>query len=451
MKQKTILIFFVVVLTCISQTTDAQERRSNFNLANYLNERDLNKNGTIEPSEVKDRDKRFMEGLKLDTSKPIDIQAVVNRVSAERKKLEEKKAEEEFNKLPRNVPGFGEPVEKSDIPGFGLPEGEESEQKVPGFELPEELIAESMVSIREQFGRRIDGQVDGIFNRYDKNKDNILNPDEIEQIRWTGKSWKTNDENGDGQISRLEMAKRIKSGAANEEDDDDDRRRGRERDRDRNDFEESSSSRNSGSSGSSSPRSRGGSSSDTQKYLSYVNSQMKQYDEDGNGKIDGEEFEKVSGILKKADANDDNIITRDEMLAQASGKKPATGGSNETGDNDRPGRVEARSKMAGRRKGADRNFGGDTSDNDSEDRIVRDLRVTGRVAPAENERVPASDQTVLNRREKADRSFERKDRNGDGHISLTEFASKLTAESIAEFKEMDKNGDGILSPSEFDD
>ncbi len=44
--------------------------------------------------------------------------------------------------------------------------------------------------------------------------------------------------------------------------------------------------------------------------------------------------------------------------------------------------------------------------------------------------------------------FHSRDRDGDGQVSLAEFAPSMTAESQAQFKAMDANSDGLLVPKE---
>ena len=46
------------------------------------------------------------------------------------------------------------------------------------------------------------------------------------------------------------------------------------------------------------------------------------------------------------------------------------------------------------------------------------------------------------------RWFIQRDKNGDGQISLAEFAPTLSLEAVALFQRLDKNGDGFIEPDE---
>ncbi len=412
-------IFVLVAISLLASPVVAQS--GGFDIAKWLTDRDKNKSGSIEPNELNDRDRKFIEKMGVDTKAGISISSVVNKIHADRKNLAKKKADELFAALPRKVPGFGEHVEKSELPGFGLPDDEQADkgEPIPTFEVTEDQVFEAMTSIKDQFGKKIAGEVNSIFDQHDKNKDGILNPNELTQISWTGTPWKNDDENNDGKISKIELAKRIVSRSGGG-----DAKRKREKERQnrkrKNVKAEAASS----------------SMSVEQKAIKYAKSTLEQHDENNNGKIDGEEFEKI-GIMKKADLNGDREVTLDEMIAQASGKSSVSGNS------------VSRSREQRGKQSRSRGRGSDKSKKSGEDRIARDLQVAGTVSIPGLERTPSSDDTVRNRREKTSRSFNKKDKNGDGHITLVEYAGKLTQESIKDFQSRDTNGDGVITGSEW--
>ena len=226
MRHKIQFVISCILLAVFSIPSLAQDRK--FDLAKMLSDRDKNQSGTLEPDELSDRDKKFLQGMNISTSGSIVIADVVRKSQADRKQAAKEKADKEFNSINWDVPGFGEPVESGELPGFGdVGEDDSESATIPDFEIKEQSRKESMISIREQFGRRINDRVEGIFKSYDKNKDGILDTNEVKDIPWRNPPWKEFDENNDGQMSKLELAKRYKAGEEDSSDNKNNSRRNR--------------------------------------------------------------------------------------------------------------------------------------------------------------------------------------------------------------------------------
>lgn len=423
-----------------------------FDLTEWLKGKDKNNSGILEQDEIDDRTRDFLAKNKIDPSRPVSISDVASRISRDREAMERKRAEEEFARLPRNIPGFGEPLDQGEIPGFGVEIEETEEEAIPGFGVSDELALQAVVSIREQFGRRIDGRVENVFRRYDPNRDGILDAGEISKVPWSGLPWKDFDENSDGQLTKIELAKRYE--ASEERGDDrrgrrgsrrdsrDDDRRGRDRRSWGRDQEREQNDRSTNRSDNSSSRSSEPSDRDVEKRArDYARMLIKEKDENKNGKLDGDE---VSGILRKADGDGDGEITEQEIF-QATiepARNPLSSrASSPTADSSR-----GRRSSTGRESRSNRA----SADSQAANRLVRDV-TDGEYLVTEIRRIPLKQETVETRRvSQIPRSFSDKDRNGDGQIQLNEFADKLTRKTVEEFNELDANDDGVIHVSEWD-
>ncbi len=209
----------------------------------------------------------------------------------------------------------------------------------------------------------------------------------------------------------------------------------------------SSSSSSASSSTSPSSAASGGSSTDDPKIRAYAASMMKRYDKNGDGILDKSEWSQMGGDPEKYDRNHDGKITLDEMVeglknwnrpdssnstakpadAAASSSNgsahPATNASGPASDSAGGGATGA--GPSGRRGG----FGGGRSNSSAN---------SGPHYRSPKERLPDG----------LPEWFSSADADGDGQVSLHEFAPQLTEEKIAEFNKYDLNGDGFITPDE---
>ena len=142
---------------------------------------------------------------------------------------------------------------------------------------------------------------------------------------------------------------------------------------------------------------------------------IKQHDKSGNGILESDELNDL-GMSRGADLNGDGKITHDELVAfrmpksdsaAVSAAKPAS-----------PPKVEADPATAevGERK------------------LVNDKRKSYRFKSTK-ERLSSW-------------KLASKDANGDGQVSMHEYASSWTDRTAAEFVRYDKNNDGVITPDE---
>jgi Ca2+-binding EF-hand superfamily protein len=391
-------------------TTVAQRQR--FDVEAYLKKIDADSNGVLDEKEMSGRTKSFIERMGFDTNRPVKVRDIISKVKEGRKEWEDRKAKE-------NAPALK-------VPGFGLTQATDNKgQGVPGFGLTES----SGSSRIEKFSEDTQERVNDVLRRYDKNKDGILDKEEIGAARWGSPKPEDSDTNRDGKLSRTELAMRyVKREQYYDKNGGGDRRRGRDRD-DRDSKERSalarteairlggssgSSRRSSGSSsGRSAPsssrsrRSSGSSSADRAKYVSYAEQLIKRYDENKSGALDKDEIAKMNNA-PKADANNDGKITKEELV-----------------DNWMKGSASSSTSSSSKRASSDSETGSKPSSSRS--------------------------RSSSRGRSGGSSSFEKLDANTDARIHMHEFSDEWDEEKVKAFYEKDKNGDGVITLEEWRD
>ena len=84
------LIFLFVAIAIVSApgAVDAQEKKAKkagFDVEKFLKRLDVNQNGKVEPSEIKDdRTRGFLKNAGVDTSKPISIKKFAQKINKKR-------------------------------------------------------------------------------------------------------------------------------------------------------------------------------------------------------------------------------------------------------------------------------------------------------------------------------------------------------------------------------
>ncbi|MBB76376.1 MAG: hypothetical protein CMJ75_17865, partial [Planctomycetaceae bacterium] len=129
-----------------------------------------------------------------------------------------------------NLPPAGRPISierlARDIRGGGREERSSSsssavEPLVPGFGIDE--LNEPPLGFgpeQEQFSVEKTPEdlreAENTLSRYDRNQDGVLDQDEIRRVRWRS-GWEQHDRNGDGKLTRMELATRYAIQRSDEE------------------------------------------------------------------------------------------------------------------------------------------------------------------------------------------------------------------------------------------
>ncbi len=176
------------------------------------------------------------------------------------------------------------------------------------------------------------------------------------------------------------------------------------------------------------------------KVRRYAEHLLRRYDTNGDGQLQPEEWGKMHGHPETADTNGDRMITLDELTKHIAAfgqnrrvrlTSPAIGG-----DAEMPGQAET---------GSDR-----VSTNGSED---AKKTAAGTESPPGLAAQPRRDTTFFVPKSRLPAGlpewFLRRDTNGDGQLSLSEFAPNPTQADLEEFARYDRNGDGFITAQEY--
>lgn len=404
---------------------------------------DENRNGQIDPSEMEGRARFFLEGMArdggLDLSQPIKNDKLRELLRAR------------FGGGPpsgsssssRSAPSSSTPaVATPGVMGFGLA-STGATPTVPGFGPPPS--ADSWDVLKQKYGSRVVAEVEEDLERYDRNKDGLLDGEELKNGRWRSDPLQY-DRNKDGKLSKSELAEREigKDGGGSSS------------------YGSSSSgssygygyrppgygggppgsggpgfggpqptvyiassgsfssggpSRYSSSSGSSSGGSSSSSSGDLQERAARTASQiLGLYDANKDGTIGKDEMGRVNAAYLKADYDGSGTITKDELTKYALSILP--GGSSSSGGSS-GSRYSSRSDSSSR-----------GSNSSSDRKSYRFLTAA--------ERLP----------EGLPDWFAKNDADHDGQIAMGEYAKTWDDAKAAEFAKYDRNGDGLITPAE---
>jgi Ca2+-binding EF-hand superfamily protein len=181
----------------------------------------------------------------------------------------------------------------------------------------------------------------------------------------------------------------------------------------------------------------------------YVKSLVKLHDKNENRMIDGDELEGLRRPASLADANNDKVITIDELNARlsqtTSSSSSSTSGTAKTsssGDEDEDrGRASTSSWKDAQRSGSSSASsskrvltwmgGGKTAED------AKSKRRTYRFTPA-GERLPTGLPSW----------FKSQDKNGDGQVSMSEYSRSWSRSTVSKFERYDVDGDGVVTAKE---
>ena len=396
------LIFLFVAIAIVSapSAVDAQEKKAKkagFDVEKFLKRLDVNQNGKVEPSEIKDdRTRGFLKNAGVDTSKPISIKKFARKINKKRDL--------------RNSPGASQQTL-----GFSVSDDERDEESgdSPGFAVSEDEREPIAKARQRQFSDGAKKMLDWVLKNYDKNKDGKIDAKEIREARWTDPPVSESDTNKDGSLSRMELLiryqkredKKSKSKSRSKDRDREDRQsRWGDRKRDR---ERYSSKRSESKSKSKATSANKAGNRDVRKgYETYVSGLFKTYDKNKDGSLDQEEVEGMRRKPdKKADANGDEKITKEEL-------------------------INSYLEKAGQGKSKSSNS------RDSKSRLLRGSS-------------PASSSNGFGNG-KGRPQLTSKDANKNGKIEMAEFAKVWTVEKFEEFRKIDTNDDRVITKSEWD-
>jgi len=379
----------------------------------FLRRLDANGNGVLEPNE-QGRARPFLErmardGGGMDLSRPIPLDTIAKRVEQMRngggnnqsrdRGQSRDQSRGDLNNVPTPdtlVPSFGvEAAVDAGLPGFGP------------------KAAYLNVNVKQA---DIDRAKDTI-RRYDRNRDGILDSQEIQQGRWIYGNPLSQDKNGDGKLTAAELSLRYsitradeaKKQAAGGGDNKDQPNNNQAQSRQGDSRRSSGGDRRSGGA----PGQGGG-----DRMAMFANSIMQRYDSNKSGVIEKEEWKNFRSDPSGADKNKDNKITKEELSGWMQSR--FSGGQQQQESKPNPYR-EGGEKYSETKSGT-----GSASKGSG----VRFL--------TPHERLPQGIPSW----------FINTDGNLDGQVAMGEYTDKWSEGVLKEYYQFDSNRDGIITPFE---
>jgi hypothetical protein len=203
--------------------------------------------------------------------------------------------------------------------------------------------------------------------------------------------------------------------------------------------------------------------SEQAKVASYAQGLLRQYDKNKNGMLERDEWKEMKPEHQAADTNNDGIITVDELALKiasfgTSGNSGTSSSSTGSGAGADRGGPPQREGWGGRGRGEAPSTGSDRGGSDR-GAAGGDRGGWGRGGsgsggdrsrgPTENRQASIRFLTPTERLPKGLPDwFARKDADGDGQVTMSEYITTLDDAAIAEFQKYDLNRDGIITPAE---
>ena len=414
MKKYISLLLISILSLTVSSTVLAQGGPMEF-----LKRLDANGNGVLEPDE-QGRARPFLErmardGGGMDLSRPIPLDTIAKRVEQMRNGGSGDQSRDRGQSRDRSR-GDLENVPTPDtlVPSFGVEQTVDA--GLPGFG---PKAAYLNVDVKQA---DIDRAKDTI-RRYDRNRDGILDSQEIKQGRWIYGNPLTQDKNGDGKLTAAELSLRYsitrsneaKKKAAGGGDNKDQQNNGQAQPQQGDPRRSSGGDRRSSRSRSGGgPPGQGGG----DRMAMFANSIMQRYDSNKSGVIEKEEWKNFRSDPSGADKNKDNKITKEELSAWMQSR--FSGGQQQQEFKPNPYRE------GGEKYGETKSSAGSTSQGSG----VRFL--------TPHERLPQGIPSW----------FINTDGNLDGQVAMGEYTDKWSESVLKEYYQFDANRDGIITPFE---
>ena len=393
--------------------------RGGFDMTAAIKGWDKNGNGIIEPNELDDRSRRFAESIArrggLDISQPIPLDKFITASQIPRdggppgssssgsnngdsRGGDSRSGDRERSDSERNSSSPAKPAAPPATPGFGT---STNAPKAAGFDVPLAANAAASLPLEQRFDARVLEYVDKMLRDYDKNHDGF-----VDNIEWKDGKWSTppeeSDTNKDGKLSKAELCERIA------------RRFG---------LTGPPGSNNGGSnSGGTSSRDSGSNSGggDFAKFREHAANMIKQYDRNSNGVLEREkdEWKDLKSEHRAADADNNNVITVDELALKLQAYSASPGGSTYGSRDSKSGDGKSRfgSSKTSTKPGEKKDYRFQTAS----DRLPKGLPDW----------------------------FLRSDADSDGQVAMVEYATNWTDTTAAEFAKFDLDGDGFITPQE---
>ena len=443
-----IVFALAVTLNLAAGANDALAQ--GFSADEMVGRMDANRNGQIEPDEFQNSRARYflersLREAGVDTSKSMSVSKIKEVVSqrfrgsssSSRDRDNDRDRDRDDDRDRDRDRDNDRDRDRSSSSGisdnpfaFGVPN---TELPVPGFGDLE--AGPSLEALSKVYDRDIMRRVEEAIRRYDDNHNGMLEYGEWKDGRWSP-SPEEHDKNKDNTLTRHELAERYLARSRSENAPSSSSRsssNSSSNSSSSNSSSRSSSSSSGGdrggwggwsrdgsSSGSSGGWGRGDGSGGGDRMAMFAESMLRQYDANKDGKLEKDEWSKMRGDPKSSDKNNDDIISKEELVERLSSYSRSRGGDRENSEG----------------SSGSRSSGSQSSGSSGKDTATPERKSYRFLTPAE--RLP----------EELPSWFTLNDADRDGQVAMSEFTTTWTDSKAAEFARLDANGDGFITAKE---
>lgn len=186
----------------------------------------------------------------------------------------------------------------------------------------------------------------------------------------------------------------------------------------------------------------------------YARSIIKDRDKNGNGKLDGDEMERLRGPAAGADLNGDKEITVDEIVARMENRnggdsRPADAPAAEGSGEGKPSEAKSDDKKTDDRKADSRSPAAVGSGAKTATRVFLALTASG----AAGDKAAASKRrsyrfTPPKEKPGLPEWIKSRDKNNNGQVEMSEFTRSWSERAVRDFRRYDQNDDGVVTAKE---
>lgn len=387
MSNKTVNLILAVILFSLLPHGRAVGQQK---IERFLRKVDSNQNGRVDTSEMTPQIRRYLKSKGFDTNGSVKIRSVVRTTE----------------KSNRNAQAKGTAPAKADsrVPGFG---GDDSDATKSG------VVSFGVVDAPKH-SESTKKQAANLLLKYDGNRNNMLDEDEIRGIPWGSPSPSQNDKNRDGRLSLTEiegryhareMAKKKRRNDSNRQN----VAKARQNPRTNNRSTQQTFSATASPQRNSLSKSQSSSvalQKQREKIIKYADGYFMKHDGNKNGMLDKDELNKMRRPPTNADTNSDGRVSKNEFVASQMPNSSAlkSNANSPSKSSNRSGRRDDRTSLS-----TSKAAGGSSRSN----------------------------------------VFGGQDKNNDNILQMHEYADRWTQATLDAFNKKDSNGDGLITPREW--
>jgi Ca2+-binding EF-hand superfamily protein len=273
------------------------QRSGGFDAEAYFRRLDRNGNWYLETKEMNSKAQRYLQRLGFDPSRRVYLGYVFNKLRERQQRSGGGSTDGTVDDT--GVATFGLETERATVPSFGIQS--ESDDK------PEVDYSEETIQMANE-----------VLNRYDKNKNGMIDKDEIEEGRWGRPAPSESDEDEDGSLSRTELLNRyhLREEEKEKRREEREKKREQEKDRSENRGRGEQDDRRGRSSVVETRAVKKSPQQQRKQYADYAAGMISRYDKDKDGRLNKAEWKGIRRKPSGTDKNGDGFVDKNEY-AQA--------------------------------------------------------------------------------------------------------------------------------------